>query len=115
MGSIGFLTKNKRRFESRVCVFTPSAPRDSKRTENEHIRNICFYSDNVPATYRPDGKSAKKSSLFEGVELAARCAELLPSAFGRHLPLRGRSYFLYNYFLRSKKSSLFEGAVSEAD
>ena len=26
---------------------------------------------------------AKKSSLFEGVELAARCSELLPSAFGR--------------------------------
>jgi hypothetical protein len=28
-------------------------------------------------------KAPKKSSLFEGVELAARCAELLPSAFGR--------------------------------
>ena len=82
MGFIGFLTKNKRRFESRRCGFTPFAPLDSKRTENEHIRNICSYPDNVPATYRPDRKSAKKSSLFEGVELAARCAELLPSAFG---------------------------------
>ena len=61
MGFIGFLTKNKRRFESRRYGFTPFAPLDSKRTENEYIRNICSYSDNVPATYRPDGKSAKKA------------------------------------------------------
>ena len=120
MGFIGFLTKNKRRFESRRCGFTPFAPLDSKRTENEHIRNICSYPDNVPVTYRPDGKNAKKapSSRAWSLPPAVRNSFRLPSAdnlrrFHRlippqaapisNVPQRGRSYFLYNYFLRSKK------------
>ena len=128
MGFIGFLTRNKRRFESRRCGFTPFAPLDSKRTENEHIRNICSYPDNVPATYRPDGKSAKKrapSSRAWSLPPAVRNSFRLPSAdnlrrFHRlippqaapisNVPQRGRSYFLYNYSLRAKKELPLRGS-----
>ena len=115
MGFIGFLTKNKRRFESRRCGFLsfrlPSAA------------NLRRFSSADSATGGADFKRPSKrklsEKLTEGVRLrfytnkqcfeSQRCDLLLPSAFGSHLPLRGRSCFLYNYFLRAKKSSLLEG------
>ena len=134
MGFICFLTRNKRHFESRRCGFLsfrlPSAanlrrfhrliPPQAVPISNVPQRGRSYFLYNYSLRAKKElplrgswhGVAVTEgviivvptSSLFEGVELAARCAELLPSAFGRHLPLRGRSYFLYNYFLRSKKA-----------